>query len=324
MTDKQREEPANRFLADIGGTNVRFALQKKGKTANHLESYRTADYADLASAIANYFQRLPVETAPKEAAFAAASVVSGDRVELTNCPWIFSIQAIRKRFGFERLDVINDFTAIALGVPEIDAGDLYKVGGGKAAEDAPIVVIGPGTGLGVSGLIPTANGEWMALSTEGGHVTMAAVTDTEAGVLQKLRERFDHVSAERVVSGPGLLNLYEAIGGKAPVPASPDELTRRALDGKEPDCLAVLHTFCEMLGTVAGDLALTLGAQGGVYVAGGILPRFRDFFAASGFRRRFEEKGRFSDYLAGIPTFVICHPEPAFLGLAKLLDHDSD
>lgn len=327
MTDGQREEQTGRFLADIGGTNVRFALHEKGGTVSHCESFRSADYADLASAIADYLNRIPMKPAPKHAAFAVASAVDGDKVELTNHPWTFSIEETRKSFGFERLDVINDFTAIALSVPEFEAGDLSKIGGGQAVADTPIAVIGPGTGLGVSGLMPMADGEWMALSTEGGHVTMAETTDAEADTLRNLRKRFGHVSAERVVSGPGLLNLYEAIGGtsgKGPAPASPDELTHRALDGGDPDCLAVLRMFCEMLGTVAGDLALNLGAQGGVYVAGGIIPQFTGFFEASGFRQRFEEKGRFSDYLAEIPTFVIRHPEPAFLGLASLLDHASD
>lgn len=323
MTDRQRKK-TSRFLADIGGTNARFALQEPGGAATHCESYRTVDHADLASAIAEYFDHLAMTTPPSEAAFAVAAVTDGDRIELTNHPWAFSIKKTKKCFGFERLDVVNDFTAIALAIPALNAKDLRQIGGGKAVEDTPIVAIGPGTGLGVSGLVPTADGEWMALSTEGGHVTMPAATEVEAEILGKLRGRFGHVSAERVLSGPGLLNLYEAIGGKAPAPASPGELTERALEKNDPDSLATLRMFSEMLGTVASDLALSLGAQGGVYLAGGILPKIIDFFAVSDFRRRFEDKGRFSNYLAKIPTFVICHPEPAFLGLARLLDHVAD
>lgn len=320
-------KPACRLLADIGGTNVRFALQVSGSEPCSFRSLRTADYPDLQSTITAYLNQPPAKAAPKQAAFAIASPISGDRVALTNHDWTFSIEEIRKSFQLDQLHVLNDFTAIALSIPELPSEALRKIGGGMAAADAPIAVLGPGTGLGVSGLMPTAKGEWMAFSSEGGHVTMPAATQAEADALGKLRERFGHVSAERLASGPGLLNLYGALSKnfmKNSAPASPDALTRRAFEENDPDCLATLHMFCDMLGTVAGDLALSLGAQGGVYVAGGIVPKFVDFFAASGFRTRFEQKGRFADYLAAIPTFVICHPEPAFLGLASLLDHAKD
>jgi len=310
----------DRLLADIGGTNVRFALQAPGSEPRAFESFHCADFPDLESAIASYLDRVAAKAAPKTAAFAIASPIAGDQVKLTNHPWSFSIEAMRKKFHLAQLHVLNDFTAIALSIPELSGAALCKIGGGQAIEDAPTAVLGPGTGLGVSGLVPTAEGEWMAFSSEGGHATMPATNEAEIEALRKLRARFGHVSAERVLSGPGLLNLYEALDGKEAASLSPDALTRRALEEKDPDCLATLNMFCEMLGTVAGNLALTLGAQGGVYIAGGILPKFTDFLAASNFRARFEQKGRFADYLRAIPTFIICHPEPAFLGLAGLLD----
>jgi glucokinase len=185
----------------------------------------------------------------------------------------------------------------------------------------PIGVIGPGSGLGVGGLIPM-DGRWLALSGEGGHITMAPATPRESIVLDHMRQRFDHVSAERLLSGPGLVNLYNTLAQIAGVPAasySPAQITDPYVAEREPHCREAVEIFCAMLGTIAGNLALTLGARGGVYIAGGIVPKLGPRFAASMFRRRFEDKGRMRPFLAAIPTYVITHPFPAFFGLAALL-----
>lgn len=317
-----RSAPPPRLLADIGGTTARFALQRGNRPAERFVALRGKDYPDLAAAVRAYLEHCGPLRPPRQAAFAIASPVDGDRVEMTNSPWSFSIRALRRRLGLERLLVVNDFTAVALAAPRLSRRSLVKIGPGAAARGAPIAVLGPGTGLGVSGLIP-AGGGWVPLAAEGGHVTLPAADDRESEIVARLRRRFGHVSAERALSGPGLVNLYVAIaeleGRPAPLD-DPAEITRRALDGGSPLCAAALTTFCAMLGGCAGDLALTLGARGGVYIAGGIVPRLAEAFARSPFRRRFEAKGRFADYLAAIPTFVVTHRSPAFLGLRALLD----
>ncbi len=240
---------------------------------------------------------------------------------MTNHPWTFFIDDVRRDLGLEKLDVINDFVAIALSVPRLGDGGRRWLGGGEALPGAPIAVLGPGTGLGVSGLVPSAEG-WLPLATEGGHVALAAMTAREEEVIGVLRRKFGHASAERAVSGPGLVNLYDALaeleGIKAASP-SPASVTERALAGNCRRSREALALFTAFLGTVASNLALSLGARGGVYMAGGILPKLADAFDEKSFRARFEDKGRFSDYLAAIPTYLITHQHPAFLGLAGMV-----
>lgn len=320
-----------RLLGDIGGTNARFALQVGGGPPSHVASFAGKDYADLADAVRAYLGAEAGEAPPSLAAFAVAAPVTGDRVELTNSPWSFSTEALRRRLGLERLVVVNDLTATALSIPRLDRDDLVQVGAGAAAAGAPIAVLAPGTGLGVSGLIPVPPGEapgrWVPLTTEGGHVTLAAADDRESAVLAVIRRRFGHASAERALSGPGLVNLAHALAeveGGGPAPETPDQVTGRALSGASPLCAAALEMFCAMLGTVASNLALTLGARGGVYVAGGIVPKLGAAFGTSSFRRRFEDKGRFSHYLAAIPTYVMVREMPALLGLAGLPDDEDE
>lgn len=309
------------LLADIGGTNARFAMGEKDGTIHTIKSLVCRDYASPAEAARAYLHALSPTTAPKRAAFALASPVSGDDIDMTNHPWAFSIEKTRVQLGLDRLAAVNDFTAIALCIPYLGNHDVLRVGGGKALANAPIAVLGPGTGLGVSGLIP-AKESWFPLVSEGGHATMAAITPREREILETLRRTFGHISAERVLSGPGLVNLHDALlrleGAGSPAPATPAEIADRALSGACPVCKEALEIFFEMLGTVASNLALTLGARGGVYMAGGIVPKLADAFSNSGFRKRFEDKGRFKGYLSAIPTFVITHEFPAFLGLLRL------
>ncbi|MFQ5775235.1 MAG: glucokinase [Kiloniellaceae bacterium] len=308
------------LLADIGGTNARVALARGGRidAETRLE---VADYPGPVEAFRHFLDRVRPDPPPRRAALAVAGPVDGDTVRMTNSPWVVAAPKLRGAFGFQSVAIVNDFAAIAWAVPHLSPRHRVRIGGGRAARAAPAAVIGPGTGLGVAGLVPAEGGP-IVLVTEGGHVTMAPVDERESRILDRLRRRFGHVSAERVLSGDGLVHLYEAIAAIDRVPAPVRDaaaIAEHALAGDCPASAAALETFCAMLGTVAGNLALTLGARGGVYLAGGILPRFVDYLAGSPFRARFEAKGRFCDYLAAIPTWVIVHPDPAFLGLVQLL-----
>jgi glucokinase len=310
-----------RLIADIGATNARFALAG----ADGIERTRILacdDYASLSDAIAAYYALEHVPALPREAALAVASPVTGDAVTLTNHPWSFSVSALERQLGLDRLRVVNDFTANALAMPHLGPADRLQVGGGAPVAGAPVAVLGPGSGLGMSGLVPTPSG-FVPLPSEGGHATMPPATARESQVLDRMRRRYDHVSAERVLSGPGLVNLYNIlceIEGERAAPFTPAQIADRHIGETNPLAHAALEMFCAMLGTVAGNLALILGARGGVYVAGGIVPRLGAAFAETEFRARFEAKGRFQPYLAAIPSYVVTHPIPAFVGLAALLD----
>ncbi len=310
-----------RLIGDIGGTNARFALSAQdGITLE--QDLRCADYADLTTAIEAYLQRVGAADKPQrplEAALAIASPLTGDVVRMTNHHWHFSVLETRQRLGLKRLIVLNDFTALATSLTELRADELVQIAGRQAVPNGPIALLGPGTGLGVSGLIPAAGG-YVPLQGEGGHVTLSTTTAREQGVLEVLRQRFQHVSAERVLSGPGLVNIYSALGeldGLEPERLDPAEITRRGLAASDPQCQEVLQLFCAWLGTVAGDLALTLGAVGGVFIGGGIVPRLGPYFPGSDFHERFLAKGRYAGYLAPIPIYVIHAQRPALRGLVR-------
>jgi glucokinase len=312
-----------RVIGDIGGTNARFAVAENGRY-DELTHIEVQKYPSLYDALADYLNALPPAKRPVAAALDIAGPVFGDMVALTNMSWKFSISELKTSLGLTSLAVINDFTAAAMSVPYLRPEDVFTIGPQCAEATGPIGVIGPGTGLGVGGLLPNA-GRMLPLSGEGGHVTVPTVTAEEEAIVRILRARWGHVSAERVLSGKGLVNLYNAlceIEGVAPAPMSPADVTDHAIRGTDPICVEAFQHFCCILGTVASDLALTLGATGGVYIAGGILPRFKEAFAASGFRQRFDSKGRFSSLLAKIPTRLILEDSPALLGLANM-DLDS-
>jgi glucokinase len=316
------ENPRTTWLVgDIGGTNARFGLVNPKGELLHSSVLADADYPGLGEAMEAYLDGRGGLPRPRRGAVAIASAIEGDEVRMTNHPWAFSISQLRDRLGFEQLLVINDFTAQALALPHLGSGDKVPVGGGASQPGWPIGVLGPGSGLGVSGLIP-AHGRWVPLSGEGGHATMAPATDRESAVIDELRRHLDHVSAERVLSGPGLVNLYNALAAIDGVPArqyTAAQITDQTMGASDPLCHEATEMFCAMLGTVAANLGLTLGAKGGVYIGGGIVPRLGERFAASPFRARFEAKGRLSDYVAAIPTFVVTHKLPAFLGCAAAL-----
>ncbi|MGE5272076.1 MAG: glucokinase [Thiohalocapsa sp.] len=314
------------LVGDIGATNARFGLVSDTGAILDSGTFDVADFAEIGLAIEAYFAGLSGLSKPTRGALAIAAAITGDEIRMTNHPWHFSVEALRRRLGLAQLLVINDFTAVALALPRLTAADRLAVGGSDTVEGQPIGVLGPGSGLGVSGLVRvpgSALAQWVALTGEGGHMTMAASSEREEGVLRLMRRRFDHVSAERVLSGPGLVNLYNALAELDRVPAAQytaAQVTDPQLGAQDRHCAEATAMFCAMLGTVAGDLALTLGARGGVYIAGGIVPRLGARFGASGFRARFEKKGRLSPYLAAIPTWVITHKLPAFLGCAAALE----
>ena len=309
------------LVGDIGATHARFGLVSPDGSVLHSHTLPDEHYPAIEAALAAFLQERGSLPMPRQGAIAIASPITGDTVAMTNHPWRFSIRELGDRFGFERLEVINDFTALALALPHLRPEDRLAVGGGDAVAAMPIGVLGPGSGLGVSGLVSSKSG-WIALTGEGGHATMAPATDRESAVLDRMRKHFDHVSAERILSGPGLVNLYNTLAQLDGIPSrgfTAPQITDLAVRAEDPLCVATLDMFCSMLGTMAGNLALTLGARGGVYIGGGIVPRLGRSFIDSPFRERFEAKGRFQAYLAAIPTFVVTHPMPAFLGCAALL-----
>lgn len=321
MVSSPSSSDAPWLVGDVGSTNARFGLATASVAVRDVAGLRCVDHPGLAEAVEAYLAKIPGPR-PRVAAIAVAAPPTGDRLTLTNHPWSFSISETRAALGLDRLEILNDFTALALSLPSLPPGELVQVGGGNAVVGAPMAVIGPGTGLGVSGLIRTGD-RWTALTGEGGHAAFSPVADRELDITRILRRRFGgHVSWERLLSGPGLVNLYEALAeleGRTPESLSPETVARRGADRSCPLCGEAIDIFCGTLGTAAGNLALILGAQGGVYIGGGIVPKLGPFFAESDFRRRFEEKGRFADYLAAIPTYAITAEYPALIGAAIAL-----
>ncbi|MEY8876636.1 MAG: glucokinase [Leptothrix sp. (in: b-proteobacteria)] len=319
--------PYPRLVGDIGGTNARFGWIAQAPASgaepliSDVHTLPTADHATLADAARAYLARID-QGQPGSMAFGIANPITGDRVQMTNHHWGFSISGLKAELGLQRLEVINDFTALALALPSLQPHELRQLGGGAARPHGPIALIGAGTGLGVSGLLHTAAG-WTALAGEGGHVTLAAADDREAAILGAMRTRHGHVSAERALSGMGLVNLYVAacdLNGATAATLTPADITGRALDGSDAQCVEAVNHFCAFLGNVAGNLALTLGSHGGVYLGGGIVPRLGGFFDRSAFRARFEAKGRFAAYLAAMPVFIIdASVSPALFGAARAL-----
>jgi len=315
--------PYPHMVADIGGTNARFGwIDHAGADIAHVRTLSCDSYEGVAQAFEAYLEEAELSK-PAALAMGVATAVTEDFVQLTNRPsWSFSTRELQGKLALEKLVVLNDFTALALALPSITAEQLVQIGGGKPVPHQPIGLIGPGTGLGVSGLMPTKDG-WLPISGEGGHATMAAANQREAAVLDIFKQRFGHASAERALCGNGLVWLYEALAqldGIAPQSLTPADVRTRGIAG-DPACKEVIEMFCAMLGTLAGNLALTLGARGGIYIGGGIAPRLATVVDWSVFRERFEHKGRRKDYLAAIPVFIICAPiSPALFGAARALD----
>ncbi|SDD18704.1 glucokinase [Belnapia rosea] len=305
------------LLADIGGTNARFALLD-GHEPGPATSLALDDFPGIAEAIAAFLDDVP---RPQAAVLAVAGPVSNNSVRLTNRGWVVDGAALGPRLGIPRIQVVNDFAAQSWALPYLSGPDLHPLGGGPAQAGAPLAVVGPGTGLGIGAFLPQGSAPGRALVTEGGHASIATHDEREAAVVAWLRARHGHVSAERLLSGQGIENLHAglaAIDGITVEPLEAPEITTRALAGSDPRAAEVLDVFCAMLGSLAGDLALLYGAQGGVYIAGGICPRFPDYLAASRFRARFEEKGRFRTWLEPVPAWLVMRHDAAMLGLSAI------
>jgi glucokinase len=281
-----------------------------------VQKLAVADYPGPVEAARAYLAGRPV----REAVLAVATPITSDRVALTNSPWEFSIRDSKAALGLDRLEVINDFTAQALAVPWLTAEECHQIGGGAPVPGQVIGVIGPGTGLGVGGLVP-AGDRWRPIPGEGGHVSFAPHDEVDAAILVELQKRFDHVSNERLLSGPGLVNLAVALAaleGETLEITDPHQVPERAEAGSCRFCVAALERFSWLLGAAAGDLALTLGARGGIYVGGGLAQRLGPLFDEARFRAGFVAKGRLAYFLEPIPTYLITRHDPGLLGAAAL------
>ncbi len=313
------------LVGDIGGTYCRLALVGPNGRPMEMVTWMTAAHAGLVPAVREFVKTRPTGRISAMAFCAAGPVVRSEEdttIELTNSTWGLSARELREAFVVDDVILLNDFTALAASLPYLRDDERRLVGQGSALIlDAPIGLVGPGTGLGVSGLIPDGRGEYVPLSGEGGHIDLAPSNEREQAVFQVLRKKFGHVSAERVLSGSGQEALFEAIAtvDGAPCDEIPTSMDIR-MRAERQDCevsTEVIAIFTDLLGAVAGDLALTLGTLGGLYLGGGILPRWESLFNEEKFRERFEDKGRFTDYMKSIPTWMITSNDAALVGLAK-------
>lgn len=309
------------LIADIGGTYTRLAILDHGGDILHLSRVENDDHPQLLSALAAYIRGLPTARVPDAAVIAVACPVTGDRIKLTNRDWSFSINEYREALAFKFLNVVNDFAAIAIALATIQTEDYLSIGSGTPVANKPVGIIGPGTGLGVAFLIPDS-GRWIPVSSEGGHVTLAATDDQEEKLIAIVREQYSHVSAERLLSGSGLSLIFQAIGhlqGKALPALTPNEIIVRDEQRNDPIAIQTIDMFLQLLGTVAANLAVTIAAEGGIYFAGGILPRIRQRMLNSGFRERFITHDRYSEWLDRIPTRLIVKEHIALDGLRNYL-----
>ncbi len=309
------------LLADIGGTYARFALTN-GTAVGPIWSTEVRSRRSVIDAIRD-FLAVDGGTAPLNGALlAVAGPVEGGHSRLTNAEWTIDEEEICRNFKLPWVRVVNDLEAAAAGLPDLPVSETRLIGPDcTCMVGAPMAILSPGTGLGVACVLDGPAGR-RVVTSEGGHVSLATTDAYQDRILAFLRQKYAHVSAERVLSGAGLSNLHMAVAsieGAGVIHQTPAQITSSAFDGSSPLCRAAVDTFCAMLGAVAGDVALTFGARGGIYIAGGIVPRFVDHLARSAFRQQFEAKGRMHDYLARIPTRVIVHPNPAFLGLMNLV-----
>jgi glucokinase len=317
------------LLADIGGTNARFGWLAQGEDeVTHVATLRGADHAGPAAAARAYLAGLaqalgPRYLAPRAGAFAVATAVGSDRIELTNSGWAFSREATRRELRLDELLVLNDFEALALSLPRLQPNQVRTIGTAPGAPArSTLAVIGPGTGLGVAGLLPTPQG-WLAIPGEGGHASLSADDAFESELLSVVRREHDHVSAERLLSGIGLPVLHAAVAAVLGHPTgvlSAGEIVERGLAGQDAACSQSLDSFCALLGGFSGNVALVLGARGGVFIGGGIVPRLGERFFESRFRECFEAKGRFQSYLRAIPTALITDTLVALSGAAAALE----
>ena len=312
------------LIADIGATNSRCALVDRQGRIVAQQHLKNSDYENLSSLLRTYVAGRRADDRPRNAAIGVAAPILGDHVSMVNIDWEFSQRQLANELEVRRLTVVNDFAAVACGLPLYEDNELYHLGGGDPIENGTRATLGPGSGLGVASLV-RGHDEWNVVAGEGGNITLAASNPQEAELVEMIRQDHGHCSAESVLSGPGLAALYQCIATRdkrQTAELSSEKITQLA---KEGDYLAreTLAQFFRFLGSVAGDLALTVGATGGVFIAGGIVPQLLEQIADSEFRTRFEAKGRYQGYLEKIPTAVILDPVPAFRGLRSMLGYQA-
>lgn len=309
------------LVADIGGTNARFAIADKGNICEE-KVLAVKDFNHPRDAIQTYFDSINITV--KQGCLAVACPVHTNPIQLTNSHWQFFPDTLSNELNFKKLKIINDFTALSLAVPLMQDKDIIKFGGGSVIPEKPIGVLGPGTGLGMSGLIHSKAG-WIPLQGEGGHISYAAQTELELEVIRILHNEFPRVSAERILTGAGIQRLYRAmciVNDKAAENLQPNQIAELAISKQDDSCISALDIFAAALGDVAGDLGLVLGAFGGIYLGGGIVSKHYKYFTQSSLRRRFENKGRFDSYMRDIPTFIIHSELSALKGCAVAINSD--
>jgi len=309
------------LVADIGGTNIRLGFFEKSEQAHSLKVYQCADFSSLSAVVQTYINELSLSDSNINACFAIACPVDNDLISMTNLPWTFSKNELKQTLSLNKLVLINDYTAIAHAVPQLTQDQKIKIGGGEALPNRPISICGPGTGLGVANVVPV-NDSWLALGGEGGHVDFAPIDEFEQKILSFLLTKYPHVSYEQLLSGLGLEQIYQALLNieQLELPLlSAKEISNNAITQQCDLCERSLAQFCKILGSFAGNLALTFASFGGVYIAGGIVPRFIEYFKNSEFRNRFESKGRFITFNSTIPTYVITESQPGILGASAYL-----
>lgn len=307
------------IVADIGGTNARFAYADlQTLQLSNIEVFACADYSTIDEVIDHYRKRYALAHV-SHAAIALACPIHDDYIKVTNLPWQFSVNALQQALGFKQLNMLNDFAAIALSLPGLCDREKIQIGQGqKARSDKPLIILGPGTGLGVSYLIPTANG-FEAVTSEASHMSWSAENEQEWFIHQFLTKRYERVSVERVISGPGLEDIYCALveyHNKPPKKLTAAEIAQSAQNQSDETAMAAIQQFLISLARFAGDLALSMNAYGGVYFAGGMLPKLIDLLDENTFRYHFEAKGRFEPINKHIPTIIITTPQPGLLGAA--------
>lgn len=312
------------LVADVGGTNARFALADRSGELSHIADYAVARTPMFADMLRQYLDALPASVPrPRLAAIGVAARPDAVPIRLTNSPWSIDPEGLRREFSLQALTCLNDFVALAWSLPGLAGAHLQKIGGGEAMSNHPIGVLGPGTGLGVSGLIPDGSG-WVALDGEGGHVGFAPMTIRELEILRASWREEAHTSMEDLISGGGLPRLLRAVAVADGLSCVSDRYVsaaaiHQAALANDPLARATLALFSELLGTAAAHLALTLGARGGIYLGGGVLPKLGALFDADAFRRRFETHDRFAGFLAAIPTWLVLDPHAALRGAAHAL-----
>lgn len=308
------------LVADIGGTHARFAISDIDElTVTHFAMFNCNMFASLQEAVEAYLKSIPHR--PSIAAFAIAGPVRGKTLQLTNLPWSFTRDDLKRAAGVDHLQVVNDFEALALSLPYLTAHDLHRIGGGEAARDGAKVVLGPGTGLGVAGLV-SAPGGWIGVATEGGHASFPMENSEELAIVEQVREDEGRISAERLISGPGLARLYAVLAKAKAREADPmpvPEIVKRGMAREDPLAEEALELFVKWLGRFAGDVALLYAAQGGVYLGGGIAPRILELLESDAFRGAFLAKGRLTSFLERLPVHVIKTQDAGLRGAAVAL-----